>query len=80
MKVFVLSLQGIGDDEDAYCVSGVYSTYEAAETAAKRLIEEMYDEDDVEEYRDGWEIEVHSILDEPGEWALMGCRAGKTVL
>jgi hypothetical protein len=61
--VFVLSLQGIGDDEDAYCVSGVYSTHQAAEAAAKKLIEEMYDEDDVEEYVDSYEIEEHSILD-----------------
>ena len=61
--VFVLSLQGIGDDEDAYCVSGVYSTHRAAEAAAKELIAEMYDEDDVEEYVDSYEIEEHSILD-----------------
>jgi len=59
--VFVLSLQGIGDDEDAF--SGVYSTHQAAEAAAKKLIEEMYDEDDVEEYVDSYKIEEHSILD-----------------
>ena len=61
--VFVLSLQGVGDDEDAYCVSGVYSTHKAAEAAAQAMIAEMYDEDELEEYEDSYEIEEHTIQD-----------------
>ena len=61
--VFVLSLQGVGDDEDAYCVSGVYSTHKAAEAAALANIAEMYDEDELEEYEDSYEIEEHTIQD-----------------
>ena len=62
--VFVMSLQGVGDDEDAYCVSGVYSTHKAAEAAARANIAERYEEEwEYEEYKDTYEIEEHYILD-----------------
>ena len=61
MKVFVLSIQGIGDDEDSYCVSGVYSTNAKAEAAAKEILADIYDSEELPLFADSYEIEEHIV-------------------
>ena len=41
-KVYVLQVQGWGDDEDAFYTTGVYDSKVGAETAQRNLISEAH--------------------------------------
>ena len=43
-KVYILTVQGWGDDEDAFYNTGVYSSRENAETAQRNLIAEALED------------------------------------
>lgn len=48
-KVYIVQVQGWGDDEDAFYITGAYSTRALAEAAVEQLIAEAADDglDDV---------------------------------
>ena len=50
MQVFVLLLEGAGDDENAYEVAGVFTTNEAAEAKAQTICAEFFYTYKIEEW------------------------------
>jgi len=43
-KVYVLQVQGWGDDEDAFYNTGVYDSIDSLENAKQNLVREAYDD------------------------------------
>ena len=43
-KVYIVQVQGWGDDEDAFYITGAYSTRKLAEAAVKQLTAEAFED------------------------------------
>ena len=60
-SVYVLQLQGTGDDEYAYANAGVYTAYALAEAVLQNINEEYEQEDAVFTLNENARIETHTL-------------------